>query len=117
MHFRAGPRFARNCAKISTEIFMFCERCAKIYPRDNFLTLYFEKKLYKTGVLAKNLREIARKLVPNLNLYGKVRENKSARKFLIFAQTKCAKISTNKVVSGEYWRTSSLLTFASAPHF
>ena len=30
----------------------------------------------------------------------KVRKNKSARKFLILAQTKCAKISINKVLRG-----------------
>ena len=35
------------------------------------------------------MREIARKLVPNFELLWKMRENKSARKFLIFAQTKC----------------------------
>ena len=40
-------------------------------------------------MLAKYLREIARKLVPYFDVLCKVRENKSARKFLIFAQTKC----------------------------
>ena len=30
-NFRAGRRFARNCAKISTEILKFCYRCAKIF--------------------------------------------------------------------------------------
>ena len=35
-NFRARPRFARNCAKISTEFFKPCGRCAKINPRENF---------------------------------------------------------------------------------
>ena len=61
--------------------------------RENCQALYFEKMLtYKRVVLAKNLREFARKLVPNFELSWKVCENKSARKFLIFMQTKCAKI-------------------------
>ena len=80
----------------------FCDRCVKINPRENFQILYFEKSYTKKVVLTKNLREIARKLIPNFELLCKVRENKSARKFLIFAQTKCAKIcplenSMNKV--------------------
>ena len=76
-NFRAGTRFARNCAKISTE----SDRCAKIYPRENFQT-YFEKCYTKKSCFS---QKIARILVPNYELLWKVSENKSA-------QTKSAKI-------------------------
>ena len=93
-----------------------------------FARTYFRAYLF-SRIFAQNLnlREIARKLVPNFFNFAhknksqlkfsqkcscfsfllpylrflkfenlKVRENKSARKFLIFAQTKCAKISTRE---------------------
>ena len=87
--FRAEAQFVRDCAKISTKFLKFYAGVRKFIRAKIFK---FRKILqYKNVVLAKYLREIARKLVLNFDVLFKVRENKSLPKFVR------AKIYTNKV--------------------
>ena len=56
---------------------------ARKFIRAKIFKLNILKKAIQKVVFAKNLREIARKFVPNFELLWKVRENnKSAQKFL-----------------------------------
>ena len=100
-NFRVFSRRTSICAKL-------CEISLKLVPsfcsvvagaqkfiRTKNFKLYIWKKAAQKSCFG---QQFARKLVPNFDVLWKVRKNKSARKFLIFAQMKCVKIITNKVL-------------------